>query len=275
MDSSGTPIDRWVGYRGAGDWLRTFGQAISDPTTAEAKEQKFKVAPTEALAAALGRIHASRGLEKDSIGYYREAERLAGGPKAEYASAIFLLQTRGLATGDPTDKLLVAESMADIATDRKEPGLFAAYLEPALEASRELTDEHATKLRADLEIAGALLVKKDKDLAVALKRKSMPDGWEADTSHLNEFAWWCYKHQLNLEEGERLARKGVELSKPGTERAQVLDTAAEICNLMGNCDDAVSLAEQAAKEDPQDEHYARQVKRFAELRDKKKAEAGA
>src|SRR5438093_374524 len=103
----------------------------------------------------------------------------------------------------------------------------------------------------------------------------MPAGWEANAAQLNEFAWWCYKHQLNLEEGERLARKGAELAKPGAERAGVLDTAAEICNLMGNCDDAVSLAEQAVKEDPQDEHYVRQVKRFTELRDKKKAEAGA
>ena len=91
MDATGQTIDRWVGFRDADNWLRTFVQATSDLTTAEAKEQRFKTAPKEALAAALGRIDGSRGQLKDSVGFYREAQRLVvSGPKAEYASAIFL-----------------------------------------------------------------------------------------------------------------------------------------------------------------------------------------
>ena len=103
----------------------------------------------------------------------------------------------------------------------------------------------------------------------------MPAGWESDAGGLNGFAGWCYENKINLEEAGKLARKGAALASPGAEKAEILDTAAEICNLLGNCDDAVLLAEQAAKEDPKSEHYAKQLKRFAEIRDKKKSEAGA
>src|SRR5439155_17161097 len=153
--------------------------------------------------------------------------------------------------------------------------LLAPYLDPALKASEGVTDERSRSMRTDVEISGALLVKGDKELALCLKRKSMPAGWEERPSELNAFAWWCFSNQVDLEEAEKLARKGASLTSPGAERAEILDTAAEICNLLGNCDDAVSLSEQAAKDAPGEEHYAKQVKRFAEIRDKKKAEAGA
>lgn len=294
-DSSGAALDRWVGFRDASDWLRTFQQATADLSTIESKEARFKEAPTETLASSLGRIHASLGEAKESVDMYKEAARLAGVPKPEYAMAIFSDMVHGMTTGaftidevrasadavmamsdvDPVDRLLVAQSMADIATDKKDPSLFAPYLEPALKASEGLTEQRAKSLRSDIEISGALLVKGDKELALSLKRSSMPAGWDNRSSDLNAFAWWCFVNQVNLQEAETLARKGVSLAQPGDERAEILDTAAEICNLLGNCDDAVNLAEQAAKEAPKDEHYAKQVKRFAEIRDKKKAEAGA
>src|SRR5262249_49782755 len=151
---------------------------------------------------------------------------------------------------EPVDRLMVADMMADIAKDKKDASLLAPYVEPALSASQNATDERERSLRSDLEISNALLVKGDKDLALSLKRKAMPAGWEEKASGLNEFAWWCFQNQMNLEEAESLARKGVSLAAAGEEKAEILDTAAEICNLLGNCDDAVGLAEQAAKEDP-------------------------
>jgi len=295
-DASGAALDRWVGFRDASDWLRTYQQATSDLSTIESKEAKFKEAPTETLASSLGRIHASRGDMKESVAMYKEAARMAGAPKPEYATAIFSDMVHGMTTGaftvdevrasadavmaasdaDPVDKLLVARSMADIAADKKDPSLLAPYVEPALKASEGLTEERARSLRSDVEISGALLVKHDKELALNLKRSSMPAGWDSKPSDLNAFAWWCYQNQVNLEEAETLARKGISLSQPGEERAEILDTAAEICNLLGNCDDAVNLAQQAAKDAPKDEHYAKQIKRFAEIRDnKKKPETGA
>jgi tetratricopeptide (TPR) repeat protein len=295
MDASGAPLDRWIGFRDAADWLKTFEGATSDLTTVAAKEMRYKQEPTEALAAALGRIHGSLHDPKASVADYREAEKLAGGPKPDYTVAIFYQTFLGQTTQEftleevkasaddvmtipgvePIDTLFVASAMADLATDKKDPELLAPYLEPALAASSGLTDERSRKTRADLEVAGALLVKGDKELALSLKRKAMPGGWEQSPSSLNEFAWWCFENQVNLEEAEALARKGAELAPPGPEKAEILDTVAEICNLLGNCDDAVALSEQAAKEDPNNDHYPEQVKRFAGIRDKKNAHAGA
>jgi len=40
---------------------------------------------------------------------------------------------------------------------------------------------------------------------------------------------------------------------------------AEICNLRGNCADAITLIQQAMKEDPKEEHYAKQLERFKKI----------
>src|SRR5262245_46094459 len=267
MDASGTARDRWIGYRGPESWLRAFNGAIADPASIEEKEKRFKTEPTEALAAALGRIHTSLHEGKEAVAFYREAERMAGSPKAAYEAEIYLQQWMGLGDGtftldelrasadavmaasdsDPLDMLTVASTMGDVAKDRKDPSLFAPYAGPALEAASGMSDQRAVKMRHEIEIAQALLVKGDKGAALELERASMPPGWDQDADKLNEFAWWCFEAQVNLEEAERLARRGIDLAKPGAQKAQLLDTAAEICNLLGSCDDAVTLAEQAAK----------------------------
>ena len=82
----------------------------------------------------------------------------------------------------------------------------------------------------------------------------------------NSFAWLCFENRVNLEDAELLARRGAELAAPGKERAMILDTAAEICNARGNCDDAVELMRQALAEHPDSEHYATQLTRFEDIR---------
>ena len=47
----------------------------------------------------------------------------------------------------------------------------------------------------------------------------------------------------------------------------ILDTAAEICNARGNCDDAVELIQQAIADAPESEFYQKQLKRFVEIRE--------
>jgi hypothetical protein len=63
-----------------------------------------------------------------------------------------------------------------------------------------------------------------------------------------------------------MARRGVEVAAAGSEKANLLDTAAEICNARGHCDDAVDLIRQAVEEDPDREYFKKQLKRFEELR---------
>jgi len=295
MDSTGAPLDRWRGFSDPARWLRTFDQAFADPTTVDAKRERFRTGPTEALAAALGRIQSSLGEAKESVAFYREAEKLAGRPVPDYSLAMLFQQARGMgddgftleevrASADavmgspdaaPVDKLLAADVMSDVAKEKKDPSLMTPYLQPALAASEGLADAKAKQLRGELAIAEALLIRGDKNLAVSLKREAMSAGWDGDAGKLNDFAWWCFENEVNLEEAERLARKGTELAKPGPEKAEILDTLAEIRNLRGDREEARALSELAAKEDPGSEHYPKQVERFSEPSSDSKPHAGA
>ena len=107
-----------------------------------------------------------------------------------------------------------------------------------------------------------LFVEKDIDGAIALRKARLPEGWEQNTDALNSFAWWCFENQVNLEEGERLARNAVELAEDGADKAMILDTLAEICNLRGSCKDAVLYIEMAIKSDPDRQYYKKQLTRF-------------
>jgi len=129
-------------------------------------------------------------------------------------------------------------------------------------AATDASAEQYKNERKSLLIANALYVEKDKEKALALKRENQPEGWMDDAGKLNAFAWWCFENNVNLPEAEELARKGVALAKPGKEKAQILDTVAEICNARGDCKDAVTLTEQAIKEDPKSDYYPKQLARF-------------
>ena len=81
--------------------------------------------------------------------------------------------------------------------------------------------------------------------------------------------WVVFRRRLKLdrarlEEAQQLALKGVELAEPGKARAQILDTAAEICNALGNCDEAIALIKKAIEDEPTSEYYAEQLTRFEE-----------
>ena len=115
-----------------------------------------------------------------------------------------------------------------------------------------------TRAECDLQLV-------EKDKAVELKFASMPGGWQDESRSLNEYAWWAFENNVDLERGEMLARKGVELAEPGAERANVLDTAAELCNALGNCDDAVVLMEEAVAQSPDNEYFQKQLERFRKI----------
>lgn len=68
-----------------------------------------------------------------------------------------------------------------------------------------------------------------------------------------------------MREADQLGRKGVKLAKPGREKAMILDTVAEIINLIGFPEDSYSLIGQAVKEDPDNEYYQKQLARFRKL----------
>lgn len=283
-NASGEQIDRWWGYEAPASFVAELDEAKADPTTVEEKIARFGSQPTEQDAAALGRIFTTRKETLEAVRYLREAQRLAddGGP--EYAPDLFGNIVRGyadehftledvrqaadavLGQADPaaSDLLMVAYQMAGLAKKESDPTLLEPYAGPALLAYDANPDEELAGLAREVRIARALVVDEDPEKAVALKRESMPENWQEDAGQLNDFAWWCFENDVNLEEAEALARKGVELSEPGAERAMILDTVAEICNARGKCDEAVGLMARAVEEDPDNEHYREQLERFEE-----------
>ena len=286
LDKDGTALDRWHGYGLVSDWLQDYEGALSDLTPIEAKVERFKTQPTETVAAALGRIRSAEDNPKEAVRYYREAQNLASAPSSRYATEIFLNQFHGsdkseftldelkasadavfaIEPGDDLHRAVIGWSMADLANTKKDPSILKPYLARAVEAAARVDDPDVARMaREDLLVTEALLIQGDKEKALAIKKDWMPQGWAEDPEKLNDLAWWCFRNEVNLEEGERLARKGIALAKDDKEKAQILDTAAEICNLLGNCKDSVSLIAEAAKLDPDSEHYKKQLARFQEL----------
>ena len=82
---------------------------------------------------------------------------------------------------------------------------------------------------------------------------------------LNQVAWWCFENRVNLAEAEQMARRGVELAKAGRDKANVLDTLAELCNLNNDCSHAVQYIRLAIEEDPANEYFQNQLGRFEEI----------
>jgi tetratricopeptide (TPR) repeat protein len=279
-NAAGDPIDRWVGYRNAETWLTSFGAAVADPTTLDQKKARFEAAPTAKDAATLGRVSAGRGVSSEALDYYRRALELdpAGAyqqPILDATAALYRKGERDVALADvkaaadaaltsahatADSKVSLAFGMRRVAEHAKDMKLIAPYVDAALEATKGSTELADT--RKHLLVEQALHVAGDKEKALRLKRQGMPAGWLKDAGQLNAYAWWCFENQVGLAEAEELARKAVSLAEPGTEKAMILDTVAEICNLRGSCSDAVSLIKWAMREDPENETYPKQLERF-------------
>ncbi|MEZ5066827.1 MAG: hypothetical protein R3B81_19100 [bacterium] len=284
-NAKGEALDTWSGY-GKEHFLETIGTAVADPTTIAEKTARFGKSPSAADAKKLARFHGTRGEYVDAVRFAKKAGEIA--PSAEnrydefyYTAYASIRGSEDFSLEDVTaaadqvvrakdvsgDTLVeLADMMSYLGQKNEQPRLVVPYLEPALKATKGTTDPGLAQARQGIEIEHALLVLNDKDKALELKRASMPEGWKDDASGLNSFAWWCFEKDVNLEEAEALARHGVEVAAAGREKAMILDTAAEICNARGNCDDAVELIQRAVSEDPDSEHYQKQLTRFQEIR---------
>jgi thiol-disulfide isomerase/thioredoxin len=283
-NAKGETIDRWLGYSSPERWEKSLTLAAADPTTVEEKKARFAAKPTAEDAAQLGRISAARRDHAEALALYEKAQSLAGGAPA-YAAPVFeqkaelylgsenqdvtldqVKQAAGVALAAPAttveEKVDLAFGMRAVAHKANDPKLMSPYVTAAVDATAGPAGADFKEERKSLLVDHALYVEGDKEKALAMKRETMPAGWQEDSGKLNAFAWWCFENQVNLAEAEDLARKGVELAKPGAEKARVLDTVAEICNSRGDCKDAVKLIETAIKEDPANNYYKEQLTRF-------------
>jgi tetratricopeptide (TPR) repeat protein len=113
------------------------------------------------------------------------------------------------------------------------------------------TDENLLPYKERINIAFVLYIDKEIEKAVTLKKNTFKDGWLDNARDWNTFSWWCFEHQINLEEAEKLARRDVRLAESGPQKASILDTQAEIVFLQGDKQQALTLIKEAIKENPE------------------------
>lgn len=277
-----------IGYPGPEKWADFVKAGDKDRRVIEEKKVAYEKKPTKELASALA-THASTSYDfPGAVKYYQKARDLDPANAAVYSEEILTFMYYGARGGaftldqveveaklaasnpgaTPEDHMMIADMISGMAQQAGEPDRAIPYIKKALKVSEGVED--MADARLNMEIGAALLIDKDKDKAVALKRKSMGEDWQEDAGALNEFAWWCFEQNTNLEEAEEMALKGAELAATDGERANILDTAAEICNARGNCDEAIARIKQAIELDPDKEYFKTQLARFEKLLAEKK-----
>jgi tetratricopeptide (TPR) repeat protein len=284
LDANGEIIDRWVGYE-KNFLIKTMEMVLSDLSTYKEKQERYDSNPSARDAAAMGRFSYSVEEYKEAVTYYTSARKMNDDPSVDYNYHIFESMYRGRADDDFTfediteaadnvmsseatsqsHKLSTAMRITYLANEQDRLDIVAPYIEAGLKIVSSIDDPDAEEAYNRLMIDKALYVDRNKDEAIKYKRASMPEGWREKASQLNAFSWWCFENLVNLEEAEQLARKAVELAEPGRQRAQILDTLAEICNVLGNCTESVELMKLAVKEDPEWEYAQEQLVRFEEI----------
>jgi len=285
INKDGETISRWWGYSKK-MFFEEFDLGFSDLTTIPDKEARYKDKPDAKTARILASYYNTQGEMKKAASLYEDAAKYD--PENDYAVELFQIYYSGLrrkvysleeveaiATKAVKSDKVDADAKTQIyaqmtymikaGTEDEKMLVFVDNGYKHLESHRENAPKWAKNA---LYISHALYIEKDEKKAVNLKKASLPEGWENSASDINGFSWWCFENKVNLAEADQLGRKAVKLAQPGKEKAMILDTVAEIVNLIGFPEDSVGLIELAIKEDPENEFYQKQLERFRKLEKK-------
>jgi tetratricopeptide (TPR) repeat protein len=291
VNADGEITDSSIGYPGADAWAAFAKASAEDRRTIEAKKAAYEAEPTAALARSLANRASTAYDFKGAVEYFRVARNLDPANADQYSESILTNMYYGSRGGAFTldeveaevktafasagataeDKLQLASMMTGMARGAGEADRAVPYLKGAMDASEGSEEPGVAKIRAGLAVEAALLIDKDKEKALELKRATMPEGWMDSAGRLNQFAWWCFENEVNREEALELALRGVEIAETDGDRANVLDTAAELCNVLGNCDEAVEHMRHAVRIQPDKQYYKDQLARFEKALQEKKS----
>ena len=284
-DAHGETMDRWSWFADVDTFRDSLDKALVEPMTVNERFARFRESPTERDAAKIAQIRHSESLFGEAISWYRRAQALNPESDTFYDAKVFDCYAYGTAfhifdpselaaqadvvfaskRSDDKDLMNVVYAMAKIFEKTGDATLYAPYLEAGFERTAGSTHEKVQKMRENAAADYALFVSHDEAKAVVLRKKALKEGWQQDANAINNFAWWCFKRRVNLDEAAQLARKGVSLAEAGTQKANIYDTLAEICNLDGDCKESVKLMKLAVAEDPGNEYFQRQLARFEKI----------
>ncbi|MCP4580684.1 MAG: hypothetical protein GY839_03655 [candidate division Zixibacteria bacterium] len=277
VDSNREPIARWSGYE-KDFFIETMAEVMADLSPIHVKADRFEKEPTLADALAVAKYNANASEYKSAVEYYTKTQELD--KDNDYSYDIFENTARGVrgelftyddavrageivfVASNAENKILTASTMSTLARRAERPDEMAKYLERGIDVEVAEDDEHALRNQKRLKIDYNLHVTGDSLKAIELKKTTYDEGWTESPSRLNSFAWWCFENLVNLEEAETLSRKAVELSEPGSDRAQILDTVAQICKARGKLDEAIEVMKQAVADDPNNKSYSETLAEF-------------
>lgn len=286
LDAEGRSLYTWAGYGRPESWVERLSEALEDPLTVTRRQARYRAEPSFRDALILGKNAYREGSYREAHSYYRQSQILD--PEAAREADLHMFIFRAVFSGVEAGQFKVAQA------GREVEKLFASESltpEHALEAAERLIDvrgligdevivpylKMAHPFIADVndpELEGhrqrvlveyALIVEQDPGKALEMKRASFPDGWQTDPDDLNEFAWWCFENEINIQEATELSRRSIELSRPGPEQANYLDTLAELVNLQGDPEQALRLIEQALQMNPDSRYLQNQLERFQNI----------
>lgn len=284
LDPAGATIASWLGYDGPDSFAGKVRGGLADPRPVAAKAAAYAERPTVELAQVLADHSAASSQLVESVGYLRKVRELDPEGASDSTSQIvdlMLFGARGghftladvIAEAEPAqaaaalagrhdEVLLIGVQVAGLAANQGEAETAAPFLKRAMASLQALPADEHPRYADRIMVAHALVVEKDPAKALALKRAGLPEGWRDDAEALNSFAWWCFENEVNLEEALALAMRGVELAGSDADRANILDTAAEICHALGDCDEAVAKIKRAIELNPEREYFREQLVRF-------------
>jgi thiol-disulfide isomerase/thioredoxin len=284
LNADGETLQRWYGWEGVEAWIASVSAAQTDPTTLAQKTARHADSPNVEDAKSLAQATASMGKAREAVGYHRELIQLDPEHGIAHAEAALQAVAGGLRGGQfdvadldatasdflaldgITDSQIVSvASVMDHYIDGDMRSKVIPYLQQALAVPSSGLESGELRALAKLKVSHALVVENDVEKALELRRALLPVGYMDDSAQLNAFAWWCFEHNVNLEEAEGMARHAVEIATDPGDKANILDTVAEICNLRGDCRDAVSLMERALELKPDSEYLKQQLQRFTTL----------
>jgi len=277
VNHAGEVTDRWAGYPGVAGFIETTDAALADRRAIEAKQAAFAEEPTLPLAYGLARYSEAVFASEDAVRYYRVAMTMDPEHAGEVRGQVFMAMFYGVRSGAFKPADVVAEgqeilaagdvdpetafTVAGVSRRLAEPEQYKLVLAAALEATASVTGDMA-EARRELEVDEAMLLEGDTRKALDIKRSIMPEGWREDPGALNSFAWWCFENDFNLDEALELALRGVELAGSEGDKANILDTAAEIAFKNGDASKAVELETRAVELAPDRDAFKKTLERF-------------
>lgn len=287
-------IDRWMGYS-FDHFTGKFENALSLGKPLEARLADYQNNKTYDDAMAFAEYFLDAGDAEKSLSFLSDAASFEDADKDAILHQKFMAKAQMMRRGNEEISLAHLTEMARAHKNAESLSAYERFYafslvqqiaakekDEALE--KEMLLEAMGQAKADEQLAGALpalkirkaiLIDGDTDKAVALKRETMPEGWQSDADALNSFAWWCFENKLNLKEARDLAEKGASLADNDQSKAMIVDTQAELENALGDPVKALVLIKKAVELDPGSDWYQQQVKRFEKLAEEKAAKTAS